>query len=331
MLLPIACCCLTASATPTLTVREIEYRGWRGALWVSNGQVEIVVVPAIGRLMRFAQVWDDNPIWENPDLYGQARPLSATTWFNYGGDKVWPAEQSAWPAVMGHGWPPDTALDGRPAEAEILGDGAIRLITSVSEAYGVRCLRTFRLDRRLPRLIIEQRLQKVSGPPRKCTIWNVTQLDHPDALYLPLNPGGAFDGGYRMISAADKTPNNRTVSDGVLTLTRPPEASTKYGVDGGAGWIAWSKGRTVISEHYLYQPGGDYPDQGCAAEIFTSPDKMGRYIEMELLSPQQELSVGQAMDFTIELWLSQLPGLLEPAERLQGVLAQMGTITPAWR
>ncbi|MBI2300605.1 MAG: hypothetical protein HYU66_16985, partial [Armatimonadetes bacterium] len=267
-------------------VEEIDYRGWPGSVYLTNGQVDVVLVPAVGRLMRFAYTWDDNPLWENPALYGSARPETATDWFNFGGDKAWPAEQDRWPADMGRAWPPDTALDGLPHRAEILGDGTVRLISPVSTTYGVRAIRTFRLDPRRPRLTIVQRFQKVQGPAKLCTIWNVTQCDHPDVVYLPTYTAGSFKAGYRNISLPTKKPGNHRVAEGVLQITRDPALPSKFGSDSPAGWIAWVKGSLVVSEHLTYVSGGSYPDKGCCEEVYTSPDAAGEYIEMELLSPQ---------------------------------------------
>lgn len=314
---------LVVTGPSALDVREIDYRGWPDAVLLTNGEVEVVIVPAIGRLMRFAYRWDDNPLWENPALYGQLQPDLVTRWFNFGGDKIWPAEQSRWPQLIGRGWPPDTAFDGRPQRAEILGDGAVRLTTAVSEALGLRGIRTFRLDRRRARLVIEQKLQTVAGDPVPCTIWNVTQLDHPDAVYLPLRADSTFPGGYAVLSEPARTPRNRVVRDGVLTITRDRALNAKYGADSDGGWLAWTRGETVFSEHFAYQPGAKYPDRGCTAEVYTSADEGGEYIELELLSPEATLAVGESLDYTIELRLGRIGRGLGAQQHLDAVRALM--------
>ena len=109
---------------------------------LSNGKIEIVIVPAIGRVMQMRFVGEeDGPFWELPELYGKAPDPEAKTWLNFGGDKTWPAPQSEWPRITPRSWPPPQAFDAMPVEA-IVKEGnqgsEVELRSPVDPHYGIR-------------------------------------------------------------------------------------------------------------------------------------------------------------------------------------------------
>src|SRR4051812_27092468 len=83
------------STGPNLSPAEIRiaqtnYHGWPGAWTISNGKVEAIVVPAIGRIMQFKFVDAvDGPFWENRAMDGKLPDPQAKDWGNFGGDKTW--------------------------------------------------------------------------------------------------------------------------------------------------------------------------------------------------------------------------------------------------
>src|SRR4029453_5362609 len=67
----------SAPAPPPTEVAPIQIRvgpyfGWERSFTISNGKVEAVVVPAIGRVMQFRFVGQASPLWEDPSLRGRA-------------------------------------------------------------------------------------------------------------------------------------------------------------------------------------------------------------------------------------------------------------------
>ena len=59
-------------ATPK-GVSVVNYRGWADSYLLSNGTVEAVVVPAVGRVMQFHFIGEDDVFWENSALQGKRR------------------------------------------------------------------------------------------------------------------------------------------------------------------------------------------------------------------------------------------------------------------
>src|SRR4051794_41907296 len=73
--------------TKPVSIEKTAYQGWPEAYRLSNGRVEVVVVPAVGRIMRYGPVGGPNLLWENSKLAGRpARPGKGGA--NFGGEKV---------------------------------------------------------------------------------------------------------------------------------------------------------------------------------------------------------------------------------------------------
>lgn len=314
---------LVSAAAPAspLSVKMADYKGWHDSVWVTNGAVELVLVPELGRVMRFGAVGGPNVLWENPALLGQKRPDDYKGWFDVGGDTVWPAEQSQWKSVMKRRWPPDRALDGGVWRVEVLPEKVVRLLSGVSAEYGIKATRVFRLDPERASLVIDQTFEKVSGAPVKCCIWNVTQTDDPELAFLPLNLQTTFPLFYNPIGTLVR--DNVNIYDDILQVRRRAVEPTKYGSDSPAGWVACLKKGLLFSEHIAREP-GEYPDQGCSAEVFTQEDSVAKMVELETLSPQKVLKVGESLRWRVEWRLNRIPaGLsgLQLAETVRTKLA----------
>ena len=156
----------SAARAGRVRVERTTYRTWPHAVHMTNGEAELVIVPAIGgRVMRYALVergGDGEPVetgnvlWEDPTLAGQRGLVDDATgdWPNFGGEKVWPWPQDGWPAVLGREWPPPRAVDQAPYAWKILDDGAVRLESPVIPEYGLVARRTIRLADRGTRVTI---------------------------------------------------------------------------------------------------------------------------------------------------------------------------------
>ncbi|HVY68516.1 MAG TPA: hypothetical protein VHH73_01215, partial [Verrucomicrobiae bacterium] len=133
---------LAISAQAGVTVQKAAYHGWPDALVLGNGKAEVVIVPAVGRVMqfRFAGTNGDGPFWENRALDGKAPDSKSKDWGNFGGDKAWPSPQADWPKVTGRGWPPPPAFDSMPVEARVEGK-VVTLVSAVDPFYGIKTRR----------------------------------------------------------------------------------------------------------------------------------------------------------------------------------------------
>lgn len=304
---------------------QTKYQDWP-ALKMTNGIVTVITVPDIGgRTM----VYDLNGrplLYTNPKEYGQVYEVTSQPedrkWHNWGGYKVWPAPQKNW------GGPPDplgSTLDGGRWTGEILSaEGskvAIRLTSPEDKTVtGLQMSRILTLFRGSSRVQVEQTFKNVSDKPVQWSVWDVTQV--PGALsegetfteearvYFPLNPKSRHPQGYEVQGGDQKSqqwlPN---VAPGIMGVQYLGETG-KIGADSQGGWIAYANQRhqLVYVKTFQVETGEQiaYPDNGSTVEVYTSGDSP--YMEVEVLSPLQELQPGESYTFTENWYAATCPG-----------------------
>ncbi|WP_414581916.1 hypothetical protein [Scytonema sp. PCC 10023] len=275
-----------------ITVVKTSYQGWQDSWVLSNGHVEAVVVPAIGRVMQFRFKDGEGTFWENPKIYGKATNPTSTEWGNFGGDKTWPAPQSDWEKITGRGWPPPPAFDSMPVQARVDGNN-ITLISPIDPFYGIRTYRTIRLHPQKPVMTISTTYEKVKGKPKEVAVWVITQMRDPIGVYAALPQPSIFPQKYKKQS--DQLPANLKVENGILSLTRNPKQNHKIGCD--ASTLLWVGEKVVVRIDSPRVTGVSYPDQGSSSEIYTNSDP-DAYVELEFLSPLKTLSSGERINLT---------------------------------
>jgi hypothetical protein len=290
------CCGATAHASdrPEGTAREpsgflvrTNYHGWENSILASNGRVEAVIVPAIGRVMQLRRAGEkEGPFWENPALFGKAPDPESEEWLNFGGDKTWPAPQADWPNTTPREWPPPVAFDAMPWEAHIDGWN-VTLVSRVDPDYGIRVRRLIEFDIERPIMTITTTYEKVSGRPKEVGIWVITQLKDPVGAYAVLPSVSRYREGYNR--QTDEPPANLLLGQGLLSLTRDPKAAHKIGTD--ASSLVWMGRQELLRIDSARQFASRYPDQESSAEIYTNPDPLP-YIELEMLGPLHRMIVG---------------------------------------
>lgn len=320
-----------------MKVRTIEYRGWKDSVEIVNAECRVVVVPAVGRILHYGFRDGENLLWENPALSGNRLPdpesadfSDATEWLNFGGDKVWPMEQTRWPAVNGRAWPPDPWFDGAPHEVRLTDDGCV-ITGPVSRFNGGRSVREIGLAASGTALSIRQRIEKIrpvpseAGRPLRFTNWNVTQIRKPERILFPADPrdpsGSWFHDYVFEGESASGCLGKRPAACGETGVFTPdPVRSLKIGADTD-GWLAGLAGEALIVERFARVPGAAYPDGGLTIAAYSCPD----YAELEIMSPMTPLGPGQSLVFDIAWELAALSASStgERLEEAAGILSRM--------
>jgi hypothetical protein len=264
-----------------------NYHGWENSILLSNGRVEAVIVPAIGRVMQFRFAGEeDGPFWENHAMDGMKPGPESKEWGNFGGDKAWPAPQSDWLKLTPRAWPPPVAFDSMPVRATA--DGfVVRLTSAIDPHYGIRTHREIKLDLDRPLMTITTTFEKVNGQPLRVGVWVITQLKDPVIACVSLPEFPQFRDGY--LRQSEELPANLKIDDELISLTRDPKASHKIGTDAGAlFWVGKEAVLRIDSPRNLL---AQYPDDGCSAEVYTNPNPLA-YVELEMLGPLTKMVVG---------------------------------------
>jgi hypothetical protein len=275
-----------------VSVACISYHGWPDCYLIANGSVEAVVVPAIGRVMQLRLKGDaGGAFWQNRVLHGQLHDAASSDWLNFGGDKCWPAPQSAWPQHQGRDWPPPVAFDARPVEVVAVECGVV-LTSPIDPGYGIQVVRRVELDPAQPIMRIATEFRKISGAPVTVGIWTITQMSEPELVCMQLPDASKFAAGFSRLMSVE--PADLKVDGRLLSLTRHSQQQVKIGSDGSS--MAWLGQNCVVRIDTDIRP-GEYPDGGCVTEVYTNPDPL-QYVELETLGPLTTMNPGDRIEQT---------------------------------
>ena len=248
------------------------------------------MVPAIGRVMQLRLKGEaEGAFWENRTLDGQLPGAGTQEWINFGGDKCWPAPQSAWPQFQGREWPPPVAFDARPFDALVTEHG-VKLTSTIDPGYGIQVVRHVDLDTVKPILRIRTEYRKIAGVPVTVSVWTITQMREPERVFLLLPEESKLAGGF--VRLMEDEPEGLRVDGRLLSLARHRAACAKIGSD--ALSMAWVGQHCTVRIDAEAGP-GEYPDDGSITEIYTNPDPLA-YVELETLGPLTMLQVGEEIE-----------------------------------
>ena len=273
-------------------VEKVEYHGWKGSYRMTNGTVELVFVPQIGRIMRYAFVGGKNVLWENPTLFGKTVDLKnpGKDWVNFGGDKLWPAPQSRW------NWPPNPVLDAGGHTVTVVEDGRLLVVGTASAKDGIRFSRTIVMAATGTKVTFFNTMSSVAKDRAvSWSVWEVAQVDEPDRAILPLRRS-RFKNGYYAFKGNEPAESQLKRRHLRLNFTRSKGKGAKIGGASPEGWLASEKNGIRFRVWAKYPLPGQYPDDGCAQEIWSNPDPL-KYMELELLSPITTLAPRKSYTF----------------------------------
>jgi hypothetical protein len=320
---------LSNAARAEVTITQTTYKGWANAYRMTNGTVELVVAPSVGRVMRYGYVGGPNVLWENPTVAGKPIPLG--TWPNTGGDKIWPWPQGDWGKLLPVAWPPPPAADQAPHQAAIVGKDTLRLTSGIVSPWGIRIVRDIRLAPSGTTVYFTNHFTRVSGgesPP--VGVWTITQVPATDWVMARLLPAAdKLTGGYQSMSGAAAFKAVAKTPEGMLRVERNPAQATKIGTDGDL--VATLQGGTLFTVRNApdapldnatlsYVPGEraqfyNQPDDVDAAKKGITP-----YIEMEMTSPKKTLKKGETVTLSIVWNLRHMPPAEQNPEGVAGVI-----------
>lgn len=304
---------MALGASARVTIESVRYSGWEGAYRLTNGTVDLVVVPAVARIMRYGYVGGPNVLWNNPVPAGM--PARPGDWPNFGGDKAWPWPQDEWPQYIGHDWPPPEAADQVPFDAEIVGQDTVRISSPLVIGFGLRIVRYITLAPAGTRVTIVTRLEKIrAGGNRPLGAWTITQVPAPETIYACLAPGasGTLPDHWKRLGG-DAPPPSVTTEDGILRVRRDTAKSIKVGVDADTLAVA-AAGTLFTVRAVVTDPSGYLP--GERAQIYATADSspqdaargIGPYVELEMTSPKKPLpDPGDTVTLTTVWELRRLP------------------------
>ena len=299
----------TAPPTAAVSIERVSYHGWADAYRLRNDTVELVVVPAIARIVHYGYLGQANLLWENVALQGVS--AAPGRWYNYGGDKIWLWPQEDWPARCGSGWPPSTDLPGLIAHEAAIVDGGLRLTSPSIPGFGVRTIREIRLAQTGTRVFLTNRIERLATDADfRLAPWTVTQLPADGQIFARLLPGTRLADGYRVMDEAPFRGVTR-VADRVLTIERPKDRRARIRLD--ADVLAWQRGEDLFIERSVDVTPLSEVAPGERAQIYSHPDGDAElppgvaYVELELAEAMHTLRAGEIATLKTPWELVRLP------------------------
>ena len=291
-------------------VAELNDLDFPDAIRLSNGTVNLVVVPSIGgRIMRYGYVGGPNLLWNNPKAVDVARERDrddppttrAAAHVNYGGDKAWPWPQDQWPLLIGRTYPPPAEADQAAYKSRLVGSLGVRLESPPIPSHGAKIVREIRLQPSGTRVTIVTRLQQTTAdrPPPELAAWSVTQIVGDSRVYARLR----HDGITRPMQPAPAPPTTRPIAPRIIAINPPLPKPGKLGLD--ADVLAAAVGDTLFVQRSptAAAKSGGYRAAERAQVFFQQADKPDlkrpRYAELEFTSPRQDLAAGEVPELRV--------------------------------
>jgi hypothetical protein len=279
-------------------IERVKWGGWSDAYRLTNGAIEVVVVPESGRILHYGYTGATNLLWQNASAAGRAPVPGA--WTNYGGSKTWIWPQEEWPTRVGSGWPPPTDLPTTIVNTvEIRDKGTLRITSPALPGYDAVIVRDIHIEDSGTRVFITSRLQKTGADATFAMApWTVTQMPADGALFARLMDGSRLPEGYRTFPGGSFKSVSLEGRD-ILVVERQRTTSAKIGAD--ADLLAWQRDDILFVER---SANGKTPPSafavGDAGQLYSHPDGDPTlptgvsYIEMELTAPLRTLRSGES-------------------------------------
>ena len=327
------------SAHEHCKIQAISYEGWR-AEEISNEWVQVTIVPQLGgRVMQVT--FSGHPyLFVNPEFKGKYVPPvkvgEKPTWYNYGGDKIWPMPEGAQDDQHWAGPVADALDDGEYAFRILSQDPncSVRLEGPREEKTGLQYTRDIRIGSDAPELSFHAVIKNISARDIRWSVQSVTQYDTGDSqnpgafnhdfwAFAPVHPQSAYLEGFHVRSGLADDPSF-SVKNNLFSL-HWLYLQNEVWLDSPDGWLAVVDARNgfAMVERFHYQKRAEYP--GRATVIFYNHgpsfemDKDGmsvvsssnaedrlHYMEAEINSPMAKLHPSQTYAFDTKWWPTRL-------------------------
>jgi hypothetical protein len=291
-----------AAEPGSVTVEQVEYRGWKHNLRLSNNDVELIATLDVGpRIISYRLKQGKNVFKEYEDQLGKS---GESEWMIRGGHRLWTA-----PEDLTRTYAPDNG----PVEARELAPGQVRLTPKPDAEYGIQKEIELHLAERGSGVTVIHRIKNLGSNPTELAPWALSVMAGGGVEVIPLPPKRPHPGSVKNASSpADFAPNLRLMAWPFLDFQDPrwhfgsqyitlrhdtTKGPTKLGLFHRQGWVGYLNGGTLFLKRFEFQEGKHYPDGGVNYETFSNQDM----VEMESLGPLVRLAPGEVVEHT-ERW-----------------------------
>lgn len=286
----------------TVSVETIEYKGWKNALKIANGDAELIATLDVGpRIISYKLAGGRNVLKQYDDQIGKA---GESDWMIRGGHRLWTS-----PEDLTRTYAPDNA----PIQHSQPEPGVVRLTPPADVRHGIQKEIDVKLAPRGSQVTLVHRIKNVGKEPADLAPWALTVMAPGGLEIIPLPPKKPHPGAASNAKGPEDFAPNQTLvlwpffdfkdtrwtfGDRYITLKQSRfQGATKLGLDHRAGWVGYLNDGTLFVKRFDRITGETYPDRGTSYQTFTNEDML----EMESLGPMVRLGPGLTVEH-VERW-----------------------------
>lgn len=321
----------TSAVFAQAQIKQAPWNGWETAYQIYNDSVEIVVVPAVGRILHYAEIGGENLLWQHPQQIERTGPPPTGGRGNVGGDKIWPWPDESWPLSADGQARPPAEWEQEAHETQITGPRSLRMVSPVWGQQGLQIVRDISLAPTGTRVTLTSRIQRVgdAGQPMAESVtvvpWSVTQMRPAQAVLVDYIPeaGRGYD------THGTSWRNLLELDRNTLWLPAPDGGAAKIGVSGRA--LGWWRKDTLMVQLLLDNP-SDTPEVWAPytqAQVFWTEHPHApalSYIELEFTAPvRPDVAGGSSAPLSVAWEIHKLSSSRPPMDQLLAWFRQIVT------
>lgn len=284
-------------------MEKIEYKGWKNALKLSNGDVELIATLDVGpRIVSYRLADGQNVLKEYADQQGKS---GESTWQIRGGHRLWVAPEDIERTY---------ATDNGPISYEVETSGAVRFVQP-ADSHGIKKTMAVKLAPKGSEVTITHTIENAGKEATSLAPWALTVMSGGGVEIIPQPPHAPHPGSSTGAKAADDflphftlvlwpyfefTDPRWTFGKDLILLRHMQRGPTKIGLSNSAGWAGYVNNGTLFLKRFDWEKQATYPDRGVNYETFSNEDM----VEMESLGPLVKLAPGGAVEH-VERWSLQ--------------------------
>ena len=280
---------------------EVGHNGWKKALRISNGTVDLAVLTEAGpRILFFGFQDGDNEFHEVPEHTGT---LGDQTFRVYGGHRLWVA-----PEISRTYYP-----DNVPVAVRRQHDAFVFTAPPESAPPGTNLQKEIeiKLAETGARVTVTHRIRNVGGEPTDMAPWALSMMAAGGTAIVPLPPRAPMstarllpEGVLALWSYTDLADPRLQVGTRYIQLRQASDCAGQFkeqmiGVFNPFGWGAYLRKGHLFVKKAQVEKTAKYPDFGCNFEVFTD----AQALELETLGPLRVLRPGDTAEHTEHWWL----------------------------
>ncbi len=274
-------------------MKKIEFNGWENNVYLSNGEVELVITADVGpRVIRFGFIGEANLFAEIP---GQQGGKGESEWMIRGGHRFWVAPEAK---------PWSYELDNVPVQIDEI-EGGVRTCQPAGPITGISKQMEIRLSSEENRVEVVHTLKNEGSSPVDAAPWALSVMGIGGQVIIPLPEKIAHtdrlthNQSWSIWGYTDFSDSRWTLGSRFLLLRQDAsKGPAKLGLAHREGWVAYQREGFLFVKEFAREESSQYPDEGCNFETFTNEE----FLEVESLGPLVTLNPGESTTHT-ESWM----------------------------